>query len=310
MTVALFPEKKKKSILGIDIGSRTTKIAQLKFSGRGSPDLVFCEMLNTGLLDEGFQANMKVFFRNSGFAGSLAALSFDHDSLVMKKFEMPKMPNEELIEALKWNLREYIDGDIETYTVQFSEIEKKESLDEIQREYMVYAVQRQAIQDFKHKIEQLNLSVILIEPKEVTLASALDRCCADPNHFLAGADISHQTCKFYVVGRRNFVFHRNLPMVKYDDFSSSPEEYRTKLAIELQKSIDIFQVNFKMEPLQGISLSGSGAVIENLCEYLQTNLGIQANLSNPFQTLNHVRSQGELRPELFVQAVSLAYIQP
>lgn len=308
--MALFPEKKKKSILGIDIGARTTKIAQLKFSGRGSPDLVFCEMLNTGLLDEGFQANMNAFLRDSGFSGSLAALSFDHESLVMKKFEMPKMPEDELIEAFKWNLREHIDSDIETYTIQFSEIKKSDHLDETQKEYMAYAVQREAVQVFKQKIEQLNLSVILIEPKEVTLASALDRCYPDPGHFLAGADIGHQTCKFYVIGKRNFVFNRNLPMVKYDDFFSSPEEYRTKLAIELQKSIDIFQVNFKMEPLQGIYLSGSGAVIENLCEYLQTNLGMQTNLLNPFQTLNPVPSQGEARPELFVQAVSLAYIQP
>lgn len=305
----MFKTKQKKSVLGIDIGSRATKIVQLKFSGHGKPQLDFCDVLNTGFFDEGFAANLRAYVRDADLKNSLAAVSFDHDSLVIRKIELPKMPLDELKEAVKWNLREYIDGDIEDFTVVSAFIGEKEAVEGEQNEYMGFAIKRNAVADFRFQIEQFGLSPIFIEPKDVSLASALDRCFPDEEHFLAGVDIGCDRPRFYVVGKRNFVFTRPLTAVRYDLFQKEPEDYRQKLAIELQKSIDTFQVNFDMQPLHSLHLSGGGALIPELPEYLQTNLGIKTLLLNPFETLSGTEHTGELRPELFPQAVSLAYLQ-
>lgn len=300
----------KKSVLGVDIGSKATKLVQLKFTGKGEPELGICELLNTGLADESFSANMQAYLSDAKLGSSLAAMSFDDESLVIRKFEFPKMPADELLEAIRWNFRDHIDEDLSLYTISYSEIDLKKTGDESINHYMAYAVKRQAVQDFQNKIVQIGLTPFMLEPRDVTLASALDRCMPDEEHFRAGVDVGYNTSKFYVIGRRSFAFTRYLPMVHYHSFEESADEFRKKLAIEIQKSIDTFQVNFQMEPIQSIHVSGAGALVPELTDYLQKNLGIETATLNPFASLQGVENFSEMKPELFAQAVSLAYLQP
>lgn len=306
----MFGGGQKKSVLGLDIGSKATKVVQIKFTGKSGPELGVCELLNTGLSDEGFVASMDAWLGDVKLKHSLAAFSFDDESLVIRKFELPKMPDEELIEALRWNFRDHIDEDLSLYTINHSEIELPNPEEGSPKHYLAYAVKRQVIQDFQLRMTEIGLTPFMIEPRDVTLASALDRCVPDEAHFRAGVDVGYNTAKFYVIGRRTFAFTRYLPMVSYHYFEESPDEFHKKLAIEIQKSIDTFQVNFQMEPVQSIHLSGAGALVPDITDYLQKNLGIDALALNPFVSLSGAETFPEMKPELFAQAVSLAYVQP
>lgn len=306
----LFGGGQKKSVLGLDIGSKATKLVQLKFTGKGDPELEVCELLDTGLSDESFSANMQAFLSDSKLRNSMAAMSFDDESLVIRKFEFPKMPVDELFEAIRWNFRDHIDEDLSLYTISYSEIDLKKGEDETANHYMAYAVKRQVVQAFQMKMVQIGLSPFMLEPRDVTLASALDRCVPDEEHFRAGVDVGYNTTKFYVIGRRSFDFTRYLPMVNYRSFEESADDFRKKLAIEIQKSIDTFQVNFQMEPIQSIHISGAGALVAELTDYLQKNLGIETATLNPFANLQGTENFPEMKPGLFAQAISLAYLQP
>ena len=302
--------KRNKSILGVDIGVKKTKVVQLAFSGKAQPELVTCELLDTGLGDESFQANMKAFLSDSKLKNSLAAVTFEDPSLVIRRFELPKMPDLDLIEALKWNLRDHIDSDVEHYTIKHSKISEIEEGDLIKTEIVVYAAKKSAILDYKLRIEQTGLLVFMIEPSAVTLASALDRFIPDESRYIAGVDVGHHQTKFYVVGNRSFIFSRPVPGVNYEVYEKSPDDFPQKLAIEIQKSIDTFQVNFRMQDIRHICLSGGGALIENLPEYLRKNMGLEVDTLNPFTSVLMGTSSTTLRPELFGQAVSLAFLQP
>lgn len=300
----------KKSSIGIDIGSKKTKVVQLAFTGKSMPELTMCELLDTGLADEGFLANMKAFLNDSGLKGSLAAASFDDSSIVIRKFELPKMPEADLIEAIKWNLRDHVDGDVENYTLKYSKIGEIEDGDLVKLDVVVYAANRTNVLDFKLKVEGMGLHLFMIEPAAVTLASALDRCHPDEENYLVGLDIGYHHTKFYVVGKRNFIFSRPIAGICYEQYEKSPDDFPQRLAIEVQKSIDTFQVNFRMQTIKSIHVSGGGALIENLTSYLQTNMGLETSAINPFSTVLVGENQVAAKPELFAQAVSLAYLQP
>lgn len=301
---------KKKSTLGIDIGSKKTKIVQLAFSGHVNPDLVLCELLDTGTADESFQANMKAFLSDAKLKGSMAAMSFDDDSMVIRKFEFPKMPEPDLIEAIKWNLRDHVVSDIENFTIKYSKISEIEEGDLVKMEVAVYAVNRNAVMERQLQIEQTGLVIYHIEPCTVTLSSTLDRCLPDEENFHAGLDIGYSNTRFYVIGKRNFIFSRPIGGICYEQYEKQPDDFHQRLAIEVQKSIDTFQVNFNMQQIQSLSLSGAGALIDDLAVYLKTNMGLETSNLNPFSTVSVGDKLGALRPELFAQAVSLAYLQP
>lgn len=302
--------KNAKSTIGLDVGSKKTKIVQLAFTGKAQPELVTCELLDTGLSDESFAANMKAYLGDAGLKGQLTAASFDDASIVIRKFELPKMPDADLVEAIKWNLRDHVSGDIENFTIKYSKLGEVEDGDLVKLDLVVYAANKTNVLDFKLKIESLGLPLFMIEPAAVTLASALDRVCPDEENHIVGLDIGYQKTKFYVIGKRNFVFSRPIGGICYEQYEKSPDDFPQRLAIEVQKSIDTFQVNFRMQPIKSIHVSGGGALIENLVGYLQTNMGLETSALNPFSTVLVKENQVAARPELFAQAVSLAYLQP
>ena len=89
-----------------------------------------------------------------------------------------------------------------------------------------------------------------------------------------------------------------------------PKTFNQKLAIEIQKSIDTFKVNFKMQDITQLYLSGGGALLPDIKEYLTVNMGMKTELLNPFVTLDNTDAFQHFRPELFVQAIGLAYLTP
>lgn len=302
--------KRKKSVLGIDIGSRVTKVVQLSFSGTGKPALERCDVIQSGLLDEGFEGSMKSYISENKISNAMAASSFDDASMKIRKMELPKMPDLDLIEAIRWNLRDIVDGDVEDFTINFSRIKEDESMDEPKIMLLAYAVKKEAVREYQNKIESIGLHAFYIEPSAVTLASTLERCHGEDDTYIAGVDIGYQHALFFVIGNGVFVFSRPLVGISLESQEKEKENCNQKLAIEIQKSIDTFKVNFKMTDVKKIYLSGGGALLPGIKDYLRTNLGVQTDFLNPFLSLTNVEAFQEVPSALCAEAIGLAYLQP
>ncbi len=309
--MALFGKNKNQSVLGLDVGNKMTKVVQLVFTGTGNPTLIRCDVVPAGGADESFFANMKAYLNEHGLGDSMVAASFDHASMKIRKLELPKMPELDLIEAIRWNLRDIVDGNIDDYSVEYSMIRDAIDGDEnSQVEVVGYAVLRAEVLKFKTTLEKLGLHPFIIEPCAVSLAATLDRCEPDEEHYQAGLDIGSDQSLFYVIGKGRFIFSRPLKELGAEQAKKDPEAFPRLLAIELQKSIDTFRVCFKMETIQRVFLTGGGAMLSGLVDYLSTNLGIDAAQLKVFSTLEGVERFSDVQSELFAQAVGLAYCQP
>ncbi len=298
----------KKTVLGIDVGSKTTKIALLSFVG-GKARLEKCAIAETGFADEGFIGNLRSFLNEQKVKGLSAAASFDDSSMIIRKMELPKMPDADFQEALRWSLREHVEMDPSEYTVAFSLLKEDAGGEGTILQIVAYAVNRQAVLDFKNKLAQVGLSPHMIEPEPVSLAATLDRCEQPYEHYIAGVDIGASHTLFYVVGNGVFVFSRPIKGIDLSVYEKEPNEFSQKLGIEVQKSIDTFQVNFEMQNISALYLSGGGALIEGLDNYLETNMGIKTKLLDPFKTISGSEAFVGLRSELFAKAIGLAYTQ-
>lgn len=300
----------KKSVIGLDIGAKTTKVAQLKYTGTDKPILERCDLIQTGFHDEEFHGNLKAYLRENKIGNALVASSIDDPSMKIRKLQLPKMPDLDLVEAIKWNMRDVVDGDVEEFAVDFSRIEEFEEGDVTRLDIMAYAVKKSVIHEYKTKIESLGLQPFFIEPASVTLASTLDRCSSDDQGYLAGVDIGYSKTLFYVIGKGVLVFSRPVLGVNMEAQAKDPGKFFQKLAIEIQKSIDTFKVNFKMEEIRSLKLTGGGALLDGVSDYLKKNLGVETTILNPLVTLSHGEKFSNGEAALFAQAVSLAYLQP
>lgn len=306
----MFGKASKKSVLGLDIGSHATKIVQLGFTGDDRPTLTAASLIDTGYADEGFSGNMKSYITENRLNRAQVAVSIDHDSMKIRNMELPKMPEADTIEAIKWKIRDIVEGDIDEYAISFSKISESDNMENPVTEIVAYAVKKEAVQTLKFSLEKLGLVPFFIEPASVTLASTLERCYPDQDRFIAGLDIGWKQTLFYVVGKGVFTFSRPLRDINLEVQQKDPENFAKLVAIELQKSIDTFAVNFKMQHISQVYLSGGGALIPGLAEYLQTNMGLEVAQLNPFKSVNVQDDMEGVKPELFAQAVGLAYLQP
>lgn len=305
----MFGLKRKKSILGIDIGSKATKIVEIAFNGTSKPTLERCEVIPTGTMDEEFEGNIKAYLKQHKIGNALAASSIDDASLKIRKMELPVMPELDLLEAIRWNMRDVVEGNIDDFTVSFSKIAEMDDGDSKKMELIAYAINKNAVSDYQIKIQSLGLQPYFIEPAAVTLASTLERCHGGDEGYIAGVHIGYHQSLFYVVGKGIFVFSRPLMGIDLEAHEKEPNNFNQKLAIEIQKSIDTFKVNFKMEEIKAMYMSGGGALLSDIGDYLKTNMGVETGVLNPFQTLSNTELFGNISPPLFVQAVALAYLQ-
>jgi len=307
----MFGLSKKKSVVGIDIGSKATKVVQLAYNGTDHPALENCGMIKSGILDEGFAGNLKKYLKENHYNNAMIASSIDDASMKIRKMELPKMPHHDLIEAIKWNLRDIVDGNIDEFTISYSRISETTGEESAKIDLMAYAIKKEAVENYKLLIEGMGIHPFFIEPAAVSLASTLERCVNDDDNYIAGVNVGYKSSIFYVVGKGVFVFSRPMIGINLEAQEKDKEGFNQKLAIEIQKSIDTFKVNFKMEEISELYLSGGGALIPNISEYLSTNMGLDSKILNPFQTLSETdRFMEGIKPELFAQAVGLAYLLP
>lgn len=302
-------KKKSKSVIGLDIGAKATKVVQLNFVANNKPQLARCDLIPTGMMDEEFEGTIKTYLKDNKMTGSMVACSLDDPTLKIRKMTLPKMPEADLIEAIRWNFRDSVEGNIDDYAISYSRIDDKKDSDVEQFEIMAYTISKESVISYQTFIQGLGLHPFFIEPQAVTLASTLDRSFGDEDRFIAGVDLGYRHAIFYVVGRGVFLFSRPLIGISLEDKAKVGDSFNQKLAIEIQKSIDTFQVNFKLDQISNLFLSGGGASDE-LKEYLTTNLGLKTDLLNPFIALSETEGVDSSQMPLFAEAVGLAYLQP
>lgn len=299
--------KGKKTVVGVDLGARLTKIVRLNFA-QSQPQIDICEAIPTGLLDQDFDRQLREQLKRLRLTGAMVASSIDDPSMKIRKVEVPKMPDADLIEAVKWSLRDIVDDDVEKYFITHSLIREFEEGDAHKLELVAYAVKKEAVKAYQSLLEKLGLSPVFIEPASVSLASTLERCLGTLEEYAAGVNIGYHQSLFTIIGKGVFVFSRPLPGIHLQAYETEPDTFFQKLALEIQKSLDTFRVNFKMEDVKSLHVSGGGALLEGLVDYLNTNLGLPTRSLNPLEKMNTDNSIDVSQGPLFAQAVGLAHI--
>lgn len=299
-----------KEVVALDWGSHEMKWAKLKAVEENRFALVYLDSLPIPQEGGAFWTQLKEYVSSHQLLHHAVAVSWQDEHLYYRHLELPRMPKEDLMEAIRWQMRDIAES-LDDYTIQYSILEEKTMGDLSRLVLLGFAIKTELVQKKLSLLERAGLHPFFVEPTPVAMAATLDRIYPTAEgRWIGCADLGPSYPYFLVLGHGKLHFIRHLPGLMIEN--NRAEEYASKLSVELQSALDAFFITHRTERMDRIFLAGGGASVPNLPALLSTNLGIAVEQLNPLQKLAGVETfaMAKERPYLFGPVLAEALLKP
>lgn len=244
------------------------------------------------------------------------ATSISGRSVIVKKIKLPKMMEEELEESIQWEAEQFIPFDINDVALDFQIISNKEAPED-EMDVLLVAVKKDHIYDIVNIIELSDLTPAVVDIDAFALENMFEiNYTQEPDSFDALIDIGAEiTCLNILKGGASVFtrdtsiginqFHRTVQKEMHLDYDQSEallkgvevqgqskedivplrSGFLAELVTEIQRSFDYFWATAENSPISKIYLSGGGAMMQGLPEFLNERLGIPVEIIEPFKNI-------------------------
>lgn len=319
---------KKKSIVGLDIGSSAIKLVELK-PGKGgrfslvhaahaplSPEaIVEGTVMDSSLVVEVAQR----LIQDQGVKNPSIGISLSGMSVAIRKIQVPAMSEAELQESIHWEAEQYLPFDVNEVNLDYVVL----SQDADNMEVLLVAAKKDRIADYTGIITQLGKAPALVDVDVFALQNAYeynygvpqDRVVALVNvgaHIMNVNILAHGMSVFW----RDIVFggnayteaiQRELNLTREQAEAVKAGEQlgdhtpqtilgvlngvSEDLAAELQKTFEFFYTTSSHDQVEEVVLAGGASQVLNLDAVLRERLGAKVELMNPFREIHYSESQ-------------------
>lgn len=318
-----------KRTIGLDIGSENARMVCLENNGGRF------KLVGFGCVDHGQnKEKLSQFIKEAGAFGKKARVNLEDNSLKIRRLDIPPMTDEEIMEAVKWGMKDIIEGEMDDFTFQYKKILPKDIALKDKMPLIVYAVKNEAVQRMLLLAKEIGLKrPEIIEPDAAALSLALDNMLGkDRESTDIIIDIGSSWTLFTVIGASGVLYSRPLPGYSGTSFANNimrdcgvdaekarqmmndhfkgvagdiPVEtlnilkntinhYFSRMAVEIQRSIDGYSVLFQRKKVGNIFLCGGGVHYTGFREYLEQTLRLKVGILDPFlniDTSNYAKAQ-------------------
>jgi type IV pilus assembly protein PilM len=180
MPIGLFG-RRAKSMVGLDIGTSRVKLVELTAKGasieltRAAVELTPVDVIRDGKVvqPEQVAAVIKKALAAGHIRPGEVVAAIAGQGVVVRHVQFPKMPEEELREALKWEGQKYIPFPMEEAVVDFELIHGVADPEVASMEVMLVAAQRSIVDSHLAAIELAGLRVVAVDVQPFTVLRAL-----------------------------------------------------------------------------------------------------------------------------------------
>jgi type IV pilus assembly protein PilM len=324
--------KRKRQVVGCDVGSSSIKIVELKPLKNDEYQLQHAAIANLSpeaIVDGAIMDSSLVVealsrliadnnIRNPNFGGSLSG-----HSVIIKKIQLPSMTDSELAESIQWEAEQYIPFDINDVNLDYVVLDSGagDTMD-----VLLVAVKKDRIADYTSVIVQAGKDPVLVDVDVFALQNAFESNYAVDSETAALVNIGASVMNINVLHRGTSIFWRdvafggnqyteaiqrelNLPRedaerLKLGDRVGEHSLQQVMgvlnsvsedLAAELQKTIDFFVATSSVDRLDRLVLAGGSAQVLNLDEVLKERFQVDVEIMNPFRNIRY--SESDFDPE-------------
>ena len=317
---------KKKEVIGLDIGSSSIKMVELREDKNGYKlqNLAISPLPPEAIVDGALMDSATIIDTIRDVIAASKTKSKDvvtavsGHSVIVKKISLPFMTEAELEESIQWEAERYIPFDINDVNIDFqifgSTQENPETMDVV-----LVAAKKDIINDYVSVIMESGLTPVIIDLDSFALENmlAINYEMGD-GETVAVANVGATVTNINIIKNNTSAFtrdifkggnqmteeiqrqlhvdHEEAEKVKVGtkvDLSSQPiiqnvlKTASESLAVEIGNSLDFFQSTTTYEKIGRLYLSGGGSKIKDFDIILQQQIGIPVEVVNPFKRIDY-----------------------
>jgi type IV pilus assembly protein PilM len=320
----MFLFKKKKELIGVDIGSSSVKIVQLK-DNNGT-----FQLLNAGIaplhpeaiVDNTLMDSSSIALAIKNLSASLGikikdvVCSISGNSVIIRKIVLPTMPQEELEDQISWEAEQYIPFDINDVNMDF-QILSPDSIDPSKMNVLLVASKKDIINDYVAVFSEAGMQLLVVDVDSFAVQNAFEA-----NHDFSSEDIyalvniGASVMNINVIKDGITLFTRDVQMggnlyseeiqkqlglsseeaeigklLAYDSSNEALRNVITKvnesITQEIRRSFDFYNSTASDDRISGVYVSGGCSKVYNLISTITEKIGLPVEKLNPFAKLKY-----------------------
>jgi len=315
--------KKGRSVVGLDIGTSSVKLVELKETGKGiqlskagimplPPEAI----VERSIMDASTVVlTIKDLLSSQKVRKKDVAISLAGHAVIIKKVNMPKMTGKELEENILVEAERYIPFEMSEVNVDFSVLSSPEEGDMM--EVLLVAAKRDLIEDYSSVVREAGLNPVIVDVDVFALQNAFElNYPMEVGDMVVLCDIGASMMNLNIVKDGKSLFTRDISIggnlyseelqkeigVNFEEaermkMGHLPEgvtpqmvervmsRVSSTVAMEIAKSIDFFVATFPEERIARLYLTGGCAKIPSLKRAIEERLNISVEIFNPFNMI-------------------------
>ncbi len=316
--------RKAKNLVGLDIGSSAVKLVELRAGKEGRFQLVKAGLENLSpeaIVDGAIMDSSLVvetisrLLASTGVKNPNVAVSVSGHAVIVKKIQLPTMPEEELSESIRWEAEQYVPFDINDVYLDYVVLDPGAPGETMG--VLLVAAKKEKVDDYKNVVTQAGRAPGLVDVDVFALQNCYEvNYGLDPTRVVALVNIGASVMNVNIVANGQTVFWRDITFGgnQFTDalqkaFSLNFEQAEAlkrgepvggqsaqsiqpvltgvceDVAGELQKTIDFFHATSGSDKVDTIVLSGGGSRVAQLDEVLKEKFGLPVEIMNPFRSV-------------------------
>ncbi len=312
---------KKDNIVGLDIGSRSIKAAEITETKRGLALKRFGIVdIAHGAIEEGtindaetVAESIKQLFKSYNIKESNVAVSIGGYSVIVKKISVQTMDEEKLQETIHFEAEQYIPFDISDVNLDFQILGESES-NPGQMNVFLVAAKKEMVNDYINLVNLAGLNPCIVDVEAFALQNTFEANYDLQSENTALIDIGASKTSLNILKGNSSLFMRDVSLgcgqinqkimsliecsfeeaeqLKYGDKPDKLTAEDLKGIIssvvadwctEIRRALDFFYSTYPEDQIKRIILSGGGANIEEFRELLATEASAEVESINPFK---------------------------
>ncbi len=332
--------KRKKQLIGLDIGSSFVKLVELKDLGKGK----HYQLVNVGvepvppqsIVDGGIMDSFAVseavrnLFERLNVKNQKVAIAVSGNGVIIKKITLPKMSMEELNDQIKFEAEQYIPFEIDEVNIDYEVVDSSE---EDQMDVVLVAAKKDVISDYTAVVVQAGLEPMVVDVAAFALQNAYEfNHSIDQDLITALVNIGASSTNINILLGNKSLFWRDLSVggslytqniqkelgidfdsaenlkkgnsvegIAFDSVIPIIDQTSQELIGEFLKTFEFFKATSQFSTIDKIVLSGGTAKTHGLDKMLEDKSGVRVEIFNPFENIKV--DEGVYDPE-FINDVS------
>ncbi len=321
--------KKKTHLVGLDIGSRTIKAAEIIETKKGPSLKNFGAIdIKHGLIEEGVikdpiavASSIRDLFKSNNFREQNVAISIGGFSVIVKKINIQKMEEDELEQKIKFEAEQYIPFDIKDVNLDFQIIGESEQ-NPNQMSVLLVAAKKEMVNEYQNLVEMSGLNTYVMDVDAFALQNVFEFSYTPEAENVTLIDIGASKTSLNILKDNSSVLMRDVSLgcgqineqivsiidcsleeaediklnketdkISLEDLKGIVTSVVTDWCTEIKRALDFFYSTYPEDQITKIILSGGGANIEEFKQQLAAETSTEVETINPFEKLTVIRDK-------------------